>query len=93
MEFITQFAAVLGTLGLLWFALTTLRRLQNRNGTGRAVHVRQRIAIASGCQLVVVEWRGEEFLIASGNQVCNLVARHRVTNESPLEETRGAWAR
>ena len=93
MEFITQLAAMLGTLGLLWFGLTALRRLRIGQGMGKPLQLRQRISIANGCQLVVVEWHGEELLIATGSHTCTLVAQHRVADSIARPETSASWAR
>lgn len=93
MELITQFAVVLGTLALLWLALRALRGLRTESGTGKSVQVRQRISAGNGCQLIVLEWHGEEFLLALGNHSCSLVAQHRNWNQRTKEEVSGAWVR
>jgi hypothetical protein len=92
MEHVIQVAAIIGTIGLLWLTLQALRRFRGVDRPGMRVHVRQRVTIANGCQLVVVEWDGRELLIATGNQPCTVVASKGL-NELPVHgEVSGAWA-
>ena len=92
MEHAIQLAAVFGTIGLLWLTLQALRRYRAAERPGARMQVRQRLSIASGCQLVVVQWDGRELLIATGNQPCTVVAS-KSTNEAQVQtEASGAWA-
>lgn len=92
MEQAIQLAAVAGTIGLLWLSLQALRRFRGVQKPGARVQVRQRVAIASGCQLVVVNWDGRELLIATGNQPCTLVASKAEDQVQAQPEASGAWA-
>lgn len=73
MEYAFQMAGAAGTLGLLWLTLQGLRRIR-AGQPGPRVRVQQRVPIANGCQLVVVDWDGQELLIATGSQHCTVVA-------------------
>jgi len=92
MEYVIQVAAVLGTIGLLWLTLQALRRFRAVEQPGERVQVRQRVAIANGCQLVVVQWDGRELLIATGSQSCCVVASKAVSGSEVTAEANGAWA-
>lgn len=92
MEHAIQVAAIFGTIGLLWLTLQALRRFRGVDSPGVRVHVRQRVTIASGCQLVVVEWDGRELLIATGNQPCTVVASKDLNEVQVQAEASGAWA-
>ncbi|MFN0102134.1 MAG: hypothetical protein ACKV2U_08600 [Bryobacteraceae bacterium] len=92
MQYTIQLAAVIGTIGLLWLTLHALRRFRSTQNPGARVQIQQRLSIANGCQLVVVNWDGRELLIATGNQPCTLVAS-KLANEAPVRaEASGAWA-
>jgi hypothetical protein len=56
------------------------------------VQVQQRVAIANGCQLVVVNWDGQELLIATGSQACTLVAAKPASHPEVHAEVSGVWA-
>ncbi|MBI2689765.1 MAG: flagellar biosynthetic protein FliO [Acidobacteria bacterium] len=92
MEYTIQFTAVAGTLGLLWLTLMGLRRLRGPENPRTRLQVRQRVSVANGCQLVVVEWDGRELLLATGTQSCSVVAsKATLATETPAEVS-GAWA-
>lgn len=93
MEHAIQLAAIVGTIGLLWLTLQALRRFRGAPQSGDRVQVRQRLAIANGCQLVVVQWDGRELLIATGNHPCTLVASKPAAEAQVHMEASGAWAR
>lgn len=92
MEYVIQFAAVLGTVGLLWLTLQMLRRFRSTQNNSHRVQIQQRVSIASGCQLVVVQWDGRELLLATGTQSCTLVASKAAAETQVSTETSGAWA-
>jgi hypothetical protein len=82
-----QLAAIAGTLGLLWFALTALRRFRGEQNTSPRVQVRQRVPVSNGCQLLLIEWDGQELLVATGGQPCTVMASKPVAVEA-----RSTWA-
>jgi len=92
MEYAIQFVGVIGTIGLLWLTLQFLRRYRPASQSGPRVWVKQRINIASGCQLVVVDWDGREMLIATGSQACTVVASKTANEVQVRREVSGAWA-
>jgi hypothetical protein len=92
MEYGMQLAAVVGTVGLLWLTLQTLRRFRATQNQGHRVLVQQRVSIANGCQLVVVHWEGRDLLLATGTQSCSLVASKPATEIEANKEASGAWA-
>ncbi len=92
MEHAIQLAAIFGTIGLLWLTLQALRRFRGVERPGARVQVRQRVGIANGCQLVVVQWDGREMLIATGSQTCTVVASKPVDETQVQPEASGAWA-
>jgi hypothetical protein len=87
-----QVAAIFGTIGLLWWTLQALRRFRGADRPGPRVQVRQRVTIANGCQLVVVDWDGREMLIATGTQACTVVASKNADEVQIQREVSGAWA-
>ena len=92
MEQITQLAAIGGTLSLLWLTLEGLRRLRSSDGATQRVQVQQRISLANGCQLVVVQWDGREILLATGNHPCSVLATKPAPEPAVQVETGGVWA-
>lgn len=92
MEYAIQLAAIFGTLGLLWLTLTALRRLRGTGDTDGRIQVRQRIALANGCQLTVIQWEGRELLLATGNQPCTVVASKPAAALQEHTEASGTWA-
>lgn len=92
MHFTFQLAAIFGTIGLLWLTLHALRRFRLTQNAGARVQVQQRVPLANGCQLVVVNWDGRELLIATGNQPCTLVACKPAIAPQTHMEARGVWA-
>jgi len=92
MEQVIQVAAILGVLGLLWLTLLALRRFRVAEPATPAIRIRQRIPIANGCHLLVVQWDGKDLLLAAGAQGCTVVASRAIPLAPPLAETRGAWA-
>lgn len=92
MEHAIQVAAIFGTVGLLWLTLQALRRFRGTAIPAARVQVRQRVSIANGCQLVVVQWDGREMLIATGSQPCTVVASKPVNDAQVHAEVSSAWA-
>jgi len=92
MEHAIQMAAIFGTIGLLWLTLQALKRFRGADRPGPRVQVKQRVTIANGCQLVVVDWDGREMLIATGSQPCTVVASKAAEISQEQREVSGAWA-
>lgn len=92
MEQLTQVAAIAGTLCLLWLTLEGLRRLRSNQAGTQRVRVQQRVSLANGCQLVVIQWDGQEILLATGNHPCNVLAQKPATDAVVQVEVGGAWA-
>lgn len=92
MEHALQAAAIFGTIGLLWLTLRALKKFRGADRPGSGVRVRQRVTIANGCQLVVVDWEGRELLIATGSQGCTVVASRSAEPIPEQREVSGAWA-
>jgi flagellar biogenesis protein FliO len=93
MEHALQIAAVIGVIGLLWLTLNSLRRLRANGSNGPRLQIQQRISIANGCQLVLVQWDGQELLLATGAQNCTVVSRKPIARSEAITESRSAWAR
>lgn len=92
MEFIIQLAAIVGVIGLLWLTLHTLRRFRAAPSSAARLQILQRVPVANGCHLLVVNWDGRELLIATGAQPCTLVAAKPANETSFPTEARSAWA-
>ena len=92
MEQLTQLAAIGGTISLLWLTLEGLRRLRSSNTSTPRVQVQQRVSLANGCQLVVIQWDGREILLATGNHPCSVLAAKPVQETVAQVETGGVWA-
>lgn len=92
MEHAIQVAAIFGTIGLLWWTLQALRRFRGPDRPGPRVRVKQRVTIANGCQLVVIDWDGQEMLIATGNQACTVVASKSAEEGRIQREVTAVWA-
>ncbi len=92
MEQLTQIAAIAGTLCLLWLTLEGLRRLRSNNPGTQRVQVQQRVTLANGCQLVVIQWDGREILLATGNHPCSVLAAKPAPAPEVQVETGGVWA-
>lgn len=92
MEQLTQLAAIGGTISLLWLTLEGLRRLRSNNAATQRVQVQQRVSLANGCQLVVIQWDGREILLATGNHPCSVLAAKPATEAVVQAETGGVWA-
>jgi hypothetical protein len=92
METTLQLAAISGTLGLLWLTLQGLKRLRGTAAPRGRLQVQQRVSLANGCHLVVIEWDGREMLLATGNHPCTLVASKPAAELQPQTEVSGAWA-
>lgn len=92
MEPLLQFAAIGGTLGLLWLTLTALKRMRGNTKPGALITVQQRIPITNNCQLIVVHWDGRELLLSTGTQPCSLVASKPVPPPQREVEVQNVWA-
>ena len=93
MQLVFQCAAIAGTLGLLWATLRALQRFRSEKLPAARVQIRQRVPVANGCQLVVVNWDGQDLLLATGTQACTLVAAKPAAAAPPPPEVSVAWAR
>ncbi|MBM3783160.1 MAG: hypothetical protein FJW30_02310 [Acidobacteria bacterium] len=74
MELALQILAVLAAVGGLAVASHWLRRANLGSNAGRRLAVEQRVNLSPGCQLVLVRWDNQEFLLSTGAQPCSLVS-------------------
>lgn len=92
MDAFIQFAAIFGTIGLLWLTLTGLKRIRGNAKPSAQITVQQRIPITGNCQLVVVHWDGQELLLSTGTQPCMLVSSKPIQPTRQDQEAQSAWA-